>query len=100
MLHQTAERSEAIVRFGPSDHIDAWVAARPHDKVITWPRLETSRVCNLPLVVLEIGPLPAFGCIDFSVEAFWRTRIGQSDRSSEAGSLTRVGLSNRSAEIM
>jgi hypothetical protein len=32
---------------------------------------------QLAVSVLEFGPLRAIGCIDFSVEAIWRTRVGE-----------------------
>jgi hypothetical protein len=87
LLYDTSMTTDYEVRVGEWGNLLVGVCSRL--------RPGKSRVRNGPLAVQRSVTLRAGGCIDFSVEAFWLTRIGQSDRSSEAGSLTRVGLSNR-----
>ncbi len=48
---------------------------------------------------LELLVLRAFGCIDFSVEAFWLTCVGRFHLRAQAMTLREVGLSSFFAEI-
>ena len=78
------------------EEVDDILSGKRHDRV-------APKSCSNLMLLARVGVhhrcefrhlLRAFGCIDFSVEAFWLTRIGLFHLRAQAMRLREVGLSN------